>query len=124
MSMNDRTTHVDADDESDWLEHALRAHGLEHRGIYVGDDGFTGRVVAALPRPLALPAWRKPVLALLWVCAGIAAALAIPGLFDDVFRGAVTMFVGHRVGIADIAGALLLMGCGTWAALLYAARAD
>jgi hypothetical protein len=122
MTMNERATH--ADDEGDWLEQALQAHGREHRTSYVVDDGFTARVLTGLPRPVTLPAWRKPVLALLWVCAGIAAAFAIPGLFDDAFRGAVTMFVGHRVGIADIAGALLVMGGTTWAALLYAARAD
>lgn len=120
--MNERATHADGED--DWLEQALQAHGREHRAAYVADDGFTARVMTALPRPATLPAWRAPALALLWACVAIAAAFSIPGLFDDVFRGAVAMAVGHRLGIADVAGALVVLGATTWGALLYAMRAD
>jgi hypothetical protein len=121
MTMNERATQ--AHDE-DWLDQALRAQGREHRSSYVADDGFTARVMTALPQPATLPAWRAPAIALLWLCAGVAAAVSLPGLFDDVFRGAVGMFVGHRLGLADIAGVLILLGATTWGALLYAARTD
>ena len=120
--MNERAT--PAHDADDWLERALQAHGREHRAAYIGDDGFTARVLTALPRSATLPAWRAPVLALLWALAGIVTAFAIPALFDDVFRSAVAMFFGHRLGLADIAGALLVMGAMTWGAILYAARTD
>ena len=54
---------TNADD--DWLDAALRADGREHRAEYLDDAGFTARVMAALPAPTALPAWRKPALTLL-----------------------------------------------------------
>jgi hypothetical protein len=110
--------------DGDWLEQALRANGRAYRSAYVADDGFSSRVLQVLPRAVAAPAWRKPVLALLWTGAAIAALLAVPSLFDDVFRGAVAMFVGHRLGIGDIAGLLIALGAATWGTLIYALRTD
>ena len=40
-----------------WLEQLLADDGREHRAGYLADDGFTARVAAALPPPMALPAW-------------------------------------------------------------------
>jgi len=111
-------------DAGDWLEQALLAEGLEHRAQNLPDDGFTARVMLALPRAATLPAWRKPVVALLWIMAALAAAVAIPGAFEDVFRGAVAMFVGHRVSLADVAGVLVVLGAATWGTLVYAMRAE
>ena len=48
-------------------------------------------VISRLPEPLALPAWRHPVIALLWLRAGLAAIATLPGLFDNVFRSALSM---------------------------------
>jgi len=110
--------------DGDWLEQALRADGHAYRSAYVADDGFSLRILQALPRAVTPPAWRKPVLALMWTGAEIAALLAIPGLFDDVFRGAVAMFVGHRLGIGDIAGLVIALGAATWGTLIYALRTD
>jgi hypothetical protein len=110
--------------DRDWLEQALRDDGRAYRSEYVADDGFSLRVLQALPRAVTAPAWRKPILALMWTGAAIAALLAIPGLFDDVFRGAVAMFVGHRLGIGDIAGLVIALGTATWGTLIYALRAD
>ena len=107
-----------------WLEQALRAEGVEHRSTYVADDGFTSRVMARLPEPATLPAWRRPMIALLWVCAAAVAVLVIPGLFDDAFRGVVAILVGHRIGVADIVGLLAVFSVSTWAVLIYAARTD
>ena len=62
---------------------ALRADGRDHRHLYVADHGFTARVVAALPAPETVPAWRKPALIALWALTGVGAALALPGAFAD-----------------------------------------
>jgi hypothetical protein len=120
MTMQSKNT----DTESDWLELALRADGVEHRSTYVDDGGFAARVMSKLPQPVTLPAWRRPVIALLWLAAGIAAVLAVPGLFDDVFRGAAGILLGHRIGVADIAALLVLPGAALWGMLVYAARVE
>ncbi|HTP46535.1 MAG TPA: hypothetical protein VMQ50_06415 [Casimicrobiaceae bacterium] len=106
----------------DWLEQALRADAREHLSVYLPDDGFTARVVSRLPQP-ALPAWRRPVLALLWVVAGIAIAAALPTWFDEVF-GSVAALVLHRFTLSDAAVALTLLFAATSGALVLAARAD
>ena len=118
---NTQPEHADPDD---WLEQALRAEGAASRSDYIADDGFSASVMARLPVALTAPAWRRPAVALLWLGAGIAALLAVPGLFDDTFRGAVAMIVGRRFGIADIAVLLGLLSAATWASLIYAARAE
>jgi len=115
--------HVDKSDD-DWIERALDQAGREHRAEYISDDGFTANVVSRLPEPFALPAWRQPVIALLWLLAGIAVIVTLPGLFDQVFRGAVAMLVGHRLGLADVVMVLTVLGAATWGALVYAARTD
>ena len=63
----------------DWLDAALRADGREHRADYLDDDGFTARVMAELPAPATLPAWRKRALIALWAAAGVGIAVALPG---------------------------------------------
>ncbi len=113
---------IDAGD--DWLDDMLRDAGREHRADYVADDGFTQRVMAQLPEPATLPAWRRPTVALLWVLAAGAAMVSLPGLFEELFRGAVAVFAGHRLGLADVAMALVLFGGATWSTLVYAMRAD
>jgi hypothetical protein len=112
------------DTGGDWLEEALRAEAREQRSAYVTDGGFTAAVMARLPEPARLPTWRRPVVALLWLSAGAAAMLAVPGLFDDAFRSAVAMLVGHRMSLADVAGFVTLLGALTWGTLVYAARTE
>lgn len=114
----------DPDVGDDWLDAALRADGVEHRSEYIADGGFAARVMAGLPRPAALPAWRRPVVALLWLCAGAAAVLAVPGMFDDVFRSAVALVVGHRIGVADVVALLVIPSMAACGMLVYAARVD
>jgi hypothetical protein len=113
---------IDAGD--DWLDDVLRDAGREHRADYVADDGFTQRVMAQLPEPATLPAWRRPTVALLWVLAVGAAMVSLPGLFEELFRSAVAVFAGHRLGLADVAMALVLFGGVTWSTLVYAMRSD
>ena len=113
---------IDAGD--DWLDDVLRDAAREHRADYVADDGFTHRVMAQLPEPATLPAWRRPAVALLWVLSVGAAMVALPGVFEDLFRGAVAVFTGHRLGLPDVAMALLLFGGAIWSTLVYAMHTD
>ena len=114
----------DPTEPDDWLEQTLRAEGVAHRSAYIADDGFTASVVARLPVAATPPAWRRPAVALLWLGAGIAALMAVPGLFDDTVRGSVAMVVGHRFDVADVAAVLGMLSAAMWASLIYAARAD
>jgi len=118
--MNERTDGI----ENDWIEQVLDEAGREHRAEYIADDGFTASVVSRLPEAWTLPAWRRPVVALLWLCGGLAAMVSLPGLFDEIFRSVVAMLAGHRLGLADIVVALLVLGGMTWSALVYAMRID
>ena len=111
-------------DDGDWLEQALRAEGRDHRAAYIADDGFTAAVIGRLPRPVIVPAWRRAAVAVLWLVAAVAAILIVPGVFDQAFRGAVAIFVGHRMGFADIAGLLMLVAAMTWGIVVYAMRTD
>ena len=106
----------------DWLEQALRADGIEYRSRHVDDDGFTAKVMARLPVPATLPAWRRPAIVLLWLCAAAAAAVGTPGLFEDAFRSTVTLLVGHRLGVADVLALLVVLGATTWGMLVYAVK--
>ena len=112
------------DIDGDWLDAALEAAAQEHRAAYVADDGFTANIMAQLPPAPTLPAWRRPVIALLWLLAGAAALVSLPGAFDDAFRGSVALLLGHRLGLADFALLLVLCGGAAWTSLVYAARAN
>ena len=111
-------------DTADWLDTALAEAGREHRAAYVADDGFTARVIGRLPAAPTLPAWRRPVIVLLWLLAGAGAFVALPGAFDDAFRSGVALLLGRPLGLADIALLLALCGAAAWTSLVYAARAD
>lgn len=111
-------------DANHWLDDMLRDAGLEHRAEYIADDGFTQRLMAKLPEPATLPAWRRPVLALLWVLGAGAVMTAVPAVFEELFRGAMAMLSGHRLGVLDIAAALVLFAGATWSTLVYAMRSD
>jgi len=116
------TNHADAD--NGWLEQALRADAREHAAAYLADDGFTAVVMARLPAPATLPAWRRPVLAMLWLIAGGAVAAALPDLFYDVFRGLVAMVVGQPLTWSRIAVAIIVLGATSWSTIVYAMRAE
>ena len=113
---------IDAGD--DWLDDMLRDAGREHRADYVTDDGFTHRVMAQLPEPATLPAWRRPAVVLLWVLGIGALMFSLPGLFEQLFRSAVAVLAGHRLGLADVAMALLLFAGAAAGTLVYAARSE
>jgi len=108
----------------DWLDSLLRADGLEHRSEYVDDDGFTARVMAALPAAPALPAWRKPALAALWAVAGIGIALALPGTASDIAHEITRAILAQRVSAAGIGAALVVLLASAWTAAAVALRGD
>jgi hypothetical protein len=114
---------ADTSTNDDWLEQALRADAVDH-STYITDDGFTARVLERLPQPVALPAWRRPVVALLWLVLAAAVVAALPGLFDDVFRSIVAAVVAQPVRLPQIAGALALLGALAWSSIVYAMRED
>jgi len=121
--MNERLLST-TDTGDDWLDAGLRENGREHRAGYLADCGFTARVMAMLPAPAALPAWRKPALAALWTAAGVGIALALPGAYADIAREFLRLVIGHPVSFAQIAAGVLALGIGSWAATAYALRRD
>jgi hypothetical protein len=108
----------------DWLEEALRADATAHAGAYLADDGFTARVLERLPQPAALPAWRRPIVVLLWLVAAGAAAAALPELFYDVFRGLMATVVSQPITLPRIALALTMLGAVAWSTIVYAMREE
>jgi hypothetical protein len=80
--------------------------------------------MARLPEPATVPSWRRPAVVLLWVLAVGAVMFSLPELFEQLFRGAVAVLAGHRLGLADVAMVLVLFAGATWTTLIYAARSE
>src|SRR5271166_6288534 len=114
-----------ADSDDLWLEQALNADARAHAAAYVADDGFTAKLMARLPTPAALPAWRRPVIALLWLVAGGALVALLPDLFYSLFSGVVGLLVAQpMLTWSNLALALIVVCIATWSTLVYAMRAD
>jgi len=124
MHPNPNSSAPDADSTSapDWLDGLLAADAGEGRAAYIADQGFTARVMHALPAPLALPAWRKPAVVALWGFALAGISLALPGAALDVAREAYRLLGAHPVSLSGMVGALLCAGALSWSAALYALR--
>lgn len=105
--------------EKDWLDDVLRADDG-----YIADDGFTARVMTALPAPAALPRWRRPAVAALWGVAAAALAVAAPGAVLDVAREGYRLLATVPVSISGIAGAMAAIVALTGAAAAYTLRAS
>ena len=97
----------------DWLDGLLRDSAREH-DTYIGDDGFTARVMTALPARDVAPAWRKPAVTALWGAAAVAVAFALPGAAFDVAREAFRLFAAKPFALSEIAAVLAIAGLGTW----------
>jgi hypothetical protein len=124
MTMPHTQSDVRPDDADAWLEQALVADGALHRDSYVDDDGFTTKVMGALPAPAALPRWRKPALAGLWTIAGVGIASALPGTMFDVAREAFRLVAARPFALSEIAAALLVVGIATGMGTAMALRKD
>ena len=105
---------------ADWLDRVLADDARDHVSDYLADDGFTARVMATLPAPIAPPAWRKPVLATLWGVAAVGLALALPGAAVDVARETFKLLAAKPVTLYEIAAVLAVAGLGSWTTAIYA----
>ena len=113
--MNDRAMEgSNATTANDWLDGLLRDSARDHADTYIGDDGFTARVMAALPALDAAPAWRKPAVTALWGAATVAVAFALPGAAFDVAREAFRLFAAKPFALSEIVAVLAIAGLGTW----------
>ena len=108
----------------DWLDDLLDSEARDQRSSYIADEGFTARVMQALPVPLALPAWRKPAIVALWGVALAGISLALPSAVLDIVRETYRLIGAQPVSLSGMVGALLLAGTLSWTAAAYALRAS
>jgi hypothetical protein len=119
--MNDQPALRNTDD--DWLDAALRADGAGHRADYLADEGFTARVMDALPPPVtAAPSWRRPVVMALWGIAAIGVAVAAPGAVADIARESYRLLATQPVSLSGIASTALAMIGLTWVVAAWSVR--
>ena len=121
-TMSNNTHNSESTEVRDWLDGLLAADALDARSAYISDEGFTARVLHALPARMTLPAWRKPAVLALWGVALAGISLALPGAFVDVAREAYKLLAAHPVSLSGMAGALLAAGALSWSAAAYALR--
>ena len=100
----------------------LRRSARDERSAYIGDEGFTARVMQALPVALSLPAWRKPAIVALWAVALAGISLALPSAVLDVVREGYRLIGAQPVSLSGMVGAILLAGTLSWTAAAYALR--
>ena len=120
--MSEFDTQGSAAATADWLDHVLADDARDHAGDYIADNGFTARVMSALPAPIVVPAWRKPAVTALWGVAAIGLAFALPGAAVDVAREAFKLFSAKPFALSEIAAVLAVAGLGTWTTAFYAWR--
>jgi len=109
---------------ADWMDRLLRFDAAEHSDDYIDDAGFTARVMHELPVADALPAWRRPAVALLWVVAGLLLAVALPGVAFDVARAAYKLFAARPFALSTVAFMVVTLGAASWTAAAVALRRD
>ena len=111
-------------DPPDWVDALLLRDAAQESGNYIADAGFTARVMRELPAVRALPAWRKPVVALLWLIAAALSAIALPGVVVDVARTAYRVFAALPFSLSSLAFVIVALGVATWTAAIFALRRD
>ena len=111
------------DPPADWMDRLLVADAA-HASDYIGDQGFTARVMQALPLAGALPAWRRPAVVALWAIAGVLLAVALPGVAFDVARAAYKLFAARPFALSSVAAMLVTIGAASWTAAAVALRRD
>lgn len=112
----------DAEDPDDWIDRALADDAAAYATGYVCDDGFTGRVMRELPVSDGLPAWRQPVVAMLWLCTAALLAVMLPGAAQEITRGAFKLFAARPFSLSTLAFVLLAVGAATWTLAAIALR--
>ena len=113
-----------AEPQADWLDALIAADGADHRGGYLADDGFTARVMQALPAPLTAPAWRRPVVIALWLVAAAVIATMLPGTALDVAREVFRLFAAIPFSLSTLGVGIVAVGIAMWTATALALRRD
>ncbi|MGE5667535.1 MAG: hypothetical protein ACM338_05015 [Betaproteobacteria bacterium] len=112
------SVNVDGSDQGvtpgDWLDRALAQRSMVHADAYLLDEGFTARVMSALPAPVRPVPWRKPALAALWTAAAVGFAITLPGTTVDVAREAFRLVSTRPFALSDVALLLAFAGAGMW----------
>ena len=108
--------------ETDWLERLLADDASAHARAYIDDAGFTAKVMAELPAPAALPAWRKPAVTALWAAVGLGLAFTLPSAAVDVAREAFRIFAAKPFSLSEILALLAIAGVGTWTTVIFAGK--
>lgn len=108
----------------DWLDRLLHADASAMRDSTVADDGFTAGVMRSLAdaRTEAMPAWRRPAVALLWGVAAAGLALAMPGALLDIAREGYRLLATQPVSLSGLAGVAVAMLGLSGAAAAYTLR--
>ena len=107
-------------DPPDWLDRLLADDAAAHALDYIDDAGFTAKVMADLPAPATLPAWRKPAVTALWAAAGLGLAFTLPGAVVDVAREAFKLFAAKPFSLSEILALLAVAGAGMWTTAIVA----
>jgi hypothetical protein len=108
----------------DWLDKLLADDAREHASHYLQDDGFTATVMQRLPAPIALPAWRRPVVIALWLVAGVMLASMLPQAMQDLAREAFRVVAAKPVTLSMLGMLLAAIGVVTWTGTALALRRD
>ena len=109
---------------TDWLDALLAGSAADDRADYIRDEGFTARVMQRLPARDALPAWRRPIVAALWLVAGVLIATMLPGTAHEVAREVFTLFAARPFSLSTLGFAIVAVGIVTWTAAALALRRD
>jgi hypothetical protein len=118
--VSERPAAPDRSTPPDWLDHLLADDASAHAHEYIDDAGFTARVIAALPAPAVLPAWRKPAVTALWAAVGLGLAFALPSAAVDVAREAFKLFAAKPFSLSEVLAVIALAGAGTWTTAIIA----
>lgn len=105
--------------DDDALERLLADDARALRAGHVDDAGFTARVMAALPAPVALPRWRKPVEWVLAGSAGLAIAASLPAAVHELAREMFRLLATQSISLPAVGAALGALGVGTFAAAAW-----
>lgn len=101
--MNTQAHSSSPETPADWLDRLLAQDAADHARDYISDDGFTAGVLRMLPASDALPAWRRPAVAALWLIAAALVATMLPGTAQEVAREAFTLFAARPFSLSTIA---------------------
>ena len=118
--MSERPVEPLRDTPSDWLDRLLADDAAAHAHDYIDDAGFTAKVMAELPAPATLPAWRKPAVTALWATVGLGLAFTLPGAAVDVAREAFKFFAAKPFSLSDVLAVIALAGAGMWTTAIVA----